>query len=353
MTQPGPPRRRDLLRPLDLLGVAWSSAAGIPPVSTGAAAAYRTLFMTVRRLVIGRRVTIRLDGGDLTMTVTKFDSRLDMRRLAAGQIDDMRINADRITWGTGKFGQLRALLRNVHIQPGTPAMLVAAPVQLAVDIPADTFEGLLAGQSPSGRPRRFGGQLDADGTARVRWTRRPNWGNLEVDAELDGPTLRLRPRALTVGSPRWELPARIPARRVRLPELPYGLQLTDVRITLGLLRLRGTLPRWQMEISRRRAEVLLYQLSTAGLLSLTRSSLRSATGRRRANRPGRAGISARNVVEDLRIRAESTCFTLVERGDLRDVPVIEAEVEDLEVLLHPLWRHRLREHHIAALNMPT
>ena len=57
-------------------------------------------------------------------------------------------------------------------------------------------------------------------------------------------------------------------------------------ITPGLLRLSGTLPQWQMEISRRRAEVLLYQLSTAGLLSLTRSSLRSATGRRRPNRSG-------------------------------------------------------------------
>ena len=45
--------RWDLLRPLDMLSSVWSSSA----VSSGAAVAYRTLFMTVKRLVVGRTLT--------------------------------------------------------------------------------------------------------------------------------------------------------------------------------------------------------------------------------------------------------------------------------------------------------
>jgi len=56
MTRPRPLRRFDPFRPIDMLTSLWSSAA-VAPVSSGAAAAYRTLFMTVRRLVVGRRLT--------------------------------------------------------------------------------------------------------------------------------------------------------------------------------------------------------------------------------------------------------------------------------------------------------
>ena len=80
MTRPRPLRRFDPFRPIDMLASLWSSAA-VAPVNTGAAAAYRTLFMTVRRLVVGRRLAVRLDDGDLTLTVTEFDSRLDVRGL--------------------------------------------------------------------------------------------------------------------------------------------------------------------------------------------------------------------------------------------------------------------------------
>lgn len=88
----------DLLRPLDVLSSVWSSAAALPPVSSGAAVAYRTLFMTVKRLVVGRTLNVRLDSGEMTLTVTEFDSRLDVRRLAVGQLNDVRLAAADIRW---------------------------------------------------------------------------------------------------------------------------------------------------------------------------------------------------------------------------------------------------------------
>src|SRR6201991_212760 len=109
MTRPRPQRRFDPFRPIDLLASLWSSAA-VAPVSSGAAAAYRTLFVTLRRLVVGRPLTVRLDGGDLTLTVTEFDSRLDVRGLSVGQLNDVRLAARDIGWNDSRFDRATAVM---------------------------------------------------------------------------------------------------------------------------------------------------------------------------------------------------------------------------------------------------
>ncbi|PRC50885.1 hypothetical protein C6A85_67040, partial [Mycobacterium sp. ITM-2017-0098] len=73
-----------------------------PIVNSGAAAAYRTLFVTVRRFVLGRRLTVRLEDADLTMTVAAFDSRLDVRGLSLGQLTDVTATAENIHWRTSR-----------------------------------------------------------------------------------------------------------------------------------------------------------------------------------------------------------------------------------------------------------
>jgi hypothetical protein len=107
MTRPRPLRRFDPFRPIDMLAALWSSAA-VAPVSSGAATAYRTLFMTVRRLVVGRQLAVRLEDGDLTLTITEFDSRLDVRGLSVGQLNDVRLAARDICWhGSHSTGRRR------------------------------------------------------------------------------------------------------------------------------------------------------------------------------------------------------------------------------------------------------
>ena len=212
-----PLRRFDPFRPIDMLTSLWSSAA-VAPVSSGAAAAYRTLFTTVRRLVVGRRLTMRLDDGVLTLTVTEFDSRLDVRGLSVGQLNDVRIAASDIRWEDKHFDRATVMLHNVHMRPTAPPVLVAAPVELTVEVPAAALDDLFRWAAP-----RLSGQVDGDGIARLRLARRPMLGHIEVDARLDGSTLWLRPRGLVVGRSRWTLPARTPAYPVRLPELPHGL----------------------------------------------------------------------------------------------------------------------------------
>jgi hypothetical protein len=258
MTRSGPLGRWDPFRPLDMLASLWSTAA-VAPVSSGAAAAYRTLFMTLRRLVVGRRLAVRLDEGDITLTVTEFDSRLDVRGLSVGQLNDVRLAARDIRWDGNRLDRATAVLHNVHLRPAAPPVLVAAPVELSLELPADTLDDLFRLAAP-----RLSGEVGADGIARLRLARHPAMGHLEVDASLDGSTLWLKPRGLVLRRRRLRLPERTPAYPVHLPELPHRLQLTDISFAPDVLCLSGTLPEWRMDVPRRRLEDVINQLSVVG-----------------------------------------------------------------------------------------
>ncbi|OBF12928.1 hypothetical protein [Mycobacterium sp. ACS4331] len=257
-----PSTRRNVVNTL------WASAAAVPPLSAGTGAAYRSLFLTARRFMLGRRIRARLDHGDLAMTVTAFESRLDVLAMARGRLDDVRLHAADITWDSYRFTRGTARLHNVRILPGTPPTLVAAPVHLTLDIPASTLDVWFRQVS-----RWFVGDVGDDGVARVHLARWPGWGFVVVDADLPGsgpPAVVVRPHTLVVGRHHRRIPLRLRTRRFHLPDLPHGLQLTHVHFEPNLLRLSGTVPEWRLEFSRRRVEVLLHQLRTARVLTLTR-----------------------------------------------------------------------------------
>ena len=260
--------RWDPFRPLDMLASLWSSAA-VAPVSGGVAAAYRTLFMTLRRLVVGRSLAVRLDDGDVTLTVTEFDSRLDVRGLSVGQLNDVRIAARDIRWHGNRFDGASAVFHNVHLRPSAPPVLVAAPVEMTLELSAAVLDELFRWAVP-----RLAGEVGPDGIARLRSARRPSAGHVEVDAHVDGSTLWLKPRAVVLRRSRWTLPARTPAYPVHLPELPHGLQLTAIAFAPDQVCLSGTLPEWRLDVPRRRLEDIINQLNAVGVpLNLTRLGL--------------------------------------------------------------------------------
>ena len=258
----------DPFRPIDMLASLWSSASALPPVSAAAEAGYRTLFTTLRRLIVGRTLSVQIEEGELSLTVTEFDSNLDMLGLSVGQLGDVRIVAKDLCWDTVEFDHAVATLHNVHLRPGTPPVLVAAPVELSLDLPASILQELIRWTMPT-----FVGGVGDDGVARLHWARRPGLANLEVDARLDGSTLWLKPRGFAVLRRRLPLPARAPAYPVRLPKLPHGLQLTGVTFDAGVLHVSGTVPEWRMDIPRARVEDIINQLSAmSGALNLTKPS---------------------------------------------------------------------------------
>src|SRR4051812_27403515 len=209
-----PLRRWDPFRPLDMLATLWSTAA-VAPVSTGAAAAYKTLFMTLRRLVVGRELTVRLDGGDITLTVTEFDSRLDVRGLAVGQLSDVRLAACDIRWDENKLDRATAVLHNVHLRPSAPPVLIAAPVDLTVELATDTLDDLFRLAAP-----RLAGEIGEDGVARLRLARRPGPGHPEGGAPLEGAPPGAQPRGVELGRQRMPVPRRTPAYPPHPPGLP-------------------------------------------------------------------------------------------------------------------------------------
>lgn len=266
MARSSPPGRGwDLFRPVDLLASLWSSTTAIPPISTGAAAAYRTLFITLRRLVVGRTLMVRLDDGDITLTVTELESQLDLPALAVGQLDNVRLVASDLRWERSQFERAAVTLHNVHLRPGIRPVLVAAPVEVSLDVPATVLDELFRWAMP-----RLAGEVGADAIARLRWAARPALGSVEVDVRLDGSTLWCKPRRLAVRRRRWSVPERIPAYPIPLPELPYGLRLTGVSLGPSALQLTGTLPEWRMGMPLAGLEDLLGQLNSVGrTLNLT------------------------------------------------------------------------------------
>jgi hypothetical protein len=274
---PKVPRLRwdDPLRALDVLSSLWSSS-GLPSVGAGAAQAiaapYRTLFTSLQQLLVGKEVTVGLGDQDVVLTVTELDSALEPQGLAVGQLGEVRVAARDIRWGEQRLQHAVAVLHNVHIRPGVPPVVVAAPVKLSSALPARIFDDVVRQAVPQLR-----GELCEDGTARLRWGRQPGWGGLEVDVDVVGKTLWLRPRAVVAGQRRWMLPARMPAYRVPLPELPHQLLVTDVSLGLDSLEVSALLPEWRMDLPLRNLEDVITRLSQ-GALSFTWPSLLRGSG---------------------------------------------------------------------------
>jgi hypothetical protein len=265
---PKVPRLRwdDPLRALDSLSSFWSTA-GLSTVSAGAAQAvaapYRTLFATLQQLLIGKEVTVRMGDHDVVLTVTELDCALEPRALAVGQFGEVRVAARDISWDQHRLQSAVAVLRNAHIRPGVPPVLVAAPTDLILTLPTEIFDDVLRQAAPQLRS-----ELCEDGTARLRWARKPGWGGLDVDVDVSGSTVWLRPRNVLTGRRRWSLPARIPAYRVSLPALPQGLLVTEVSLAPDALRLSAVLPEWRMDLPLRSLEDLVTRLSQ-GAMSFT------------------------------------------------------------------------------------
>lgn len=242
------------------------STAG--PVTSGAAVAYRTLFVTLRRLIVGRGLRVRLGSRDLTLTVTEFDSRLDLRGLAVGQFGDVLVAARDIRWDHHHFDQAMAVLHNVHFRPSGRSELVAAPVELTLKLPAGILEDLVHQATP-----RLAVEVGDEGTARLRWARHPGWGHIEVDVRVVGTALWLTPRALVVRRNRWALPGRMPVYPIVLPDIPNGLVITKVKLQSRSVLVYGLLPEWHTEMPIARLEDIVSQLSSrGGVLNLARSA---------------------------------------------------------------------------------
>lgn len=233
---------------MDVMTAVWSAASLLPPVSTGTGAAYQALFLALRRVILGRTLTMEVSGEPLTVTVADVVSLLDPYHLVSGRLDVRLALAD-IHWGESDFGHASVILRAIQLRPGTPPALFAAPVELTLHVPGGTIDSLLRAARPG-----MWADIDDDAVARLHWARRPGWGNVIVDIEADvdvaddgaAPAVRVIPRALILAGRHWKLPTRTKSYRIPLTLLPPGVRLTGVRLEPGTLRVDALLPEWRM-----------------------------------------------------------------------------------------------------------
>ena len=142
MANSGPFPSWDSFPNWDALSSFWSSTAG-SAFTSGPAAAYKSLFDTLRKQVVGRRMTVKLTSGEMTLTVTAIDADLDMRSLSVGQLNTVSISAADIVWNGWQFDRATAVLHNVHIKPSNTPVLVAAPLDLTIEMSTKALDKLI------------------------------------------------------------------------------------------------------------------------------------------------------------------------------------------------------------------
>ena len=265
MANSGPFPSWDSFPNWDALSSFWSSTAG-SALTGGPASAYKSLFDTLRKQVVGRRMTVKLTSGEMTLTVTAIDADLDMRSLSVGQLNTVSISTADIVWNGWQFDRATAVLHNVHIKPSNTPVLVAAPLDLTIEMSTKALDRMIdrASSLPGRAAPKLLGRIDAGGVAQIRWARRPYIGHLEVDATIDGSTLLVKPRMVALRRARWHLPNRLPAYRIQLPKLPRELAPTSVSFSPQTLQLTGRMPEWRVAVPRRRIEEILNQLNQVG-----------------------------------------------------------------------------------------
>lgn len=125
--------------------------------------------------------TVQIEAGHGPIELELRDLALASRPMGPplGQLGDIGIVAADVTWNGLHVDLATVRLRNVHLQPGSTAVLVAAPVEFEIVIGAEEVRRLVA-ESPLGDTVSF--EL-GDGIAHLRHARRIGLGRADVILE--------------------------------------------------------------------------------------------------------------------------------------------------------------------------
>ena len=252
---PGPGTPEDWTRTwMRLISTASSAASSIAspasrilPIDPLAA-----ILNTVRDRVVGRSRTFRLWGRDVTLTLDDVSiTGSDLAR-SVGQFGNIHIVTRDIHWDVSRIERLEFRARNVHVRPGMPPTLVAAPVSWELWAAPSVIAGWLADVAPTH------GLEFVEGTPLVRLPKAPSWLRLEVRPSAEGRSIRLECIALRIRSRR--LPIHLPDHTVPLPLLPDQAVLSSVETFPDKIIMRGLIHEWQRSVSQSDLQRLLARL---------------------------------------------------------------------------------------------
>jgi hypothetical protein len=234
----------------DVLSASQAAAQslGLPAPEILPADPFAMIVDAARAWLIGKSRTIRFSGHEVILALTDLSVEGEDLARAMGQYGQVRITARDVQWDGYQLARMEITARNAHLRPGTRPTLVVAPVLVEAFVPASAASRWLATVSP-----RLELTLHA-GFPEIGLPGAP-WARLEVEADAEGRSILIRPRALHVRGRRVSL--RSPAFRMSRHKLPGGIMLTSVEAAPGGFVVRGMLGEWQRSLARTDIERLL------------------------------------------------------------------------------------------------
>ncbi|MEU4248266.1 hypothetical protein AB0F15_12730 [Amycolatopsis sp. NPDC026612] len=261
----------------ELAGLAAAGRSLLPNVPVTPAALART----VTEQLVGRRLTAKVGGHEVGLTLAELDYPADNLRLATGRIGNVRIVAEDVDWpepeadgdgepGTIPLRRVTVLAEDVRFRSLPTPAAKPARVQLAIAVSADVFRDRVAKVRPGivASP--------ADGGLQIHWAKRPHWGHLTLRPQVVDDGVVLVPQTLHIGRKQLRPPRRFQPIVLPLPELPPGLKLTKVEPRHDELVLHTVAEEWPDRLSRIPLTDLLSWLTTAAMtLTLPKLGARS------------------------------------------------------------------------------
>lgn len=242
---------------------------GFSPAST----VREVLSLTSERLR-GRDLTLRFGAAEVRLVLEELRGAAPPLGPPIGQFGDIEADLVDVRWGNeGRLDRVAVRARNVHVQPGTPAVVVAAPVEVRAVVGQETLDQLVAAAAP-----RIAVELGGD-TARARWVGRERLGHVEVEGRTEGDDVVLVPTAAVVGeSRRLRVPPRVAPRiRIPVPDALRSGRIGEVAVAGGELVVSGSLAEWREPVTPLQLEQIIRGIRTftGTVLSLPRTAARS------------------------------------------------------------------------------
>lgn len=237
--------------------------------------------------LVGRVVETTIGGEVVHFVLGKLGVEPPQYGPLVGQFGEVHVELRDVRWSGRRVERLRIRAENVHIQPGVPSTIVAAPVTLSGTIDQAEIAALLA-ETTSRVVVRV-----ADGVATAALTGRERWGHVEIVPTIRENAVRLAPVAMVLGRRRLQTLARlIPSVDFQLPATLAHGRFTDVALQGDRLRVDAVVDEWREPLQPAQLQDLERRLRRPGrdLFRLPRGRTSTAPGQ-----PGERGQPASPV----------------------------------------------------------
>ena len=204
----------------------------------------QTLLDLLRSRLVGRAVSFGEGRDAVAFTLTSLEASVDQVAAVSGQVDDVQLGAEGVTWRGVRFERVIVRLRNYHTRVRARPVVVAAPVDVTAVLSSETLDAVLARVAPS-----WSCEVTTGGEVRLRWSRRPTWGHLQVQVGVADGVLVLRPRAVGRGHRARRVARWIPSVRRPL-SLPERVRLTGLEGGAGEVVVHLRVDEWSLDLSR-------------------------------------------------------------------------------------------------------